>query len=140
MAIAREITEEQTELLFAHLPVGLGFSVADEESSRSSKYVNLSAGPRKNIAQLHPQENGIALVLRARDQDRPATMFAEIPVALLAGYKGTNASWLDGTGSLFERKGPAIAFLIPDEVDGLAASEPAWQQVAELLNYAKASA
>ena len=31
MLIAGELTQEQTELLFAHLPIGLGFSVADEE-------------------------------------------------------------------------------------------------------------
>ena len=31
MFIAGELTQEQTELLFAHLPLGLGFSVADEE-------------------------------------------------------------------------------------------------------------
>jgi uncharacterized protein len=31
MAIAGELTKEQTELLFTHLPIGLGFSVADEE-------------------------------------------------------------------------------------------------------------
>ncbi len=31
MVVAGELTKEQTELLFAHLPMGLGFSVADEE-------------------------------------------------------------------------------------------------------------
>ena len=31
MTIAGGLTKEQTELLFAHLPIGLGFSVADEE-------------------------------------------------------------------------------------------------------------
>ena len=31
MGIAGELTKEQTELLFAHLPIGLSFSVADEE-------------------------------------------------------------------------------------------------------------
>ena len=31
MVVAGELTKEQTELLFAHLPIGLGFSVADEE-------------------------------------------------------------------------------------------------------------
>ena len=30
-SIAGELTQEQTELLFAHLPIGIGFSVADEE-------------------------------------------------------------------------------------------------------------
>jgi len=29
--IVGELTKEQTKLLFAHLPIGLGFSVADEE-------------------------------------------------------------------------------------------------------------
>jgi len=29
--IAGELTKEQTELLFTHMPIGLGFSVADEE-------------------------------------------------------------------------------------------------------------
>jgi DUF438 domain-containing protein len=31
MLIAGELTQEQTEMLFAHLPIGIGFSVADEE-------------------------------------------------------------------------------------------------------------
>jgi DUF438 domain-containing protein len=31
MVIAGELTKEQTELLFTHLPIGLGFSIADEE-------------------------------------------------------------------------------------------------------------
>ena len=31
MVVAGYLTKEQTELLFAHLPIGLGFSVADEE-------------------------------------------------------------------------------------------------------------
>jgi hypothetical protein len=111
-----------------------------EESGRSSRYVNLSAGPKRNVAQLHPQEDGIALVLRSRDEGQPATAFAEIPVAGLAGYRGTNASWLDGAGPTFAKKGPAVAYLIPDAVDGLDGSDPAWRQVAELIAHAKASA
>jgi DUF438 domain-containing protein len=31
MAVAGELNQEQTRLLFAHLPLGIGFSVADEE-------------------------------------------------------------------------------------------------------------
>lgn len=31
MAIAGELTQEQLELLFAHMPLGIGFSVADED-------------------------------------------------------------------------------------------------------------
>ena len=31
MVVAGQLTQEQTELLFAHLPIGIGFSVADEE-------------------------------------------------------------------------------------------------------------
>jgi hypothetical protein len=31
MLIAGELTQEQTELLFTHMPLGIGFSVADEE-------------------------------------------------------------------------------------------------------------
>lgn len=31
MAVAGELTREQADLLFAHLPLGIGFSVADEE-------------------------------------------------------------------------------------------------------------
>ena len=31
MLIEGELTQEQTKLLFAHLPLGIGFSVADEE-------------------------------------------------------------------------------------------------------------
>jgi uncharacterized protein len=31
MTVVGELTQAQTELLFAHLPIGIGFSVADEE-------------------------------------------------------------------------------------------------------------
>ena len=31
MAVAGTLTQEQSDLVFAHLPVGLGFSVADEQ-------------------------------------------------------------------------------------------------------------
>jgi uncharacterized protein len=31
MAIAGELTQEQTELLFANMPLGIGFSIADDE-------------------------------------------------------------------------------------------------------------
>lgn len=30
MVVAGELTQDQTELLFAHLPIGIGFSVADK--------------------------------------------------------------------------------------------------------------
>jgi DUF438 domain-containing protein len=31
MAVAGDLTKEQTELMFTHMPIGLGFSVADQE-------------------------------------------------------------------------------------------------------------
>jgi hypothetical protein len=108
-----------------------------EECGRKSQYVNLSFAGKKNIAQIHPQENGIALVLRSRSEDQPATLFEEIAVASLAGYRGANASWLDGTGRTYEKKGPAIAYLIPDEVDELGDDDQEWQEVVRLLDHAK---
>lgn len=108
-----------------------------EECGRASQYVNLSFEGKKNIAQIHPQENGIALVLRSIKKDRPFTFFAEIPITSLAGHKGSNAAWLDGVGRTFEKKGPAIAFLIPDKVDELDDNGKEWQDVVKLLDHAK---
>ena len=71
---------------------------AVEESGRASGYVNLSSQGKRTIAQLHPHSEGIALVLRSTGSEIPATMFAQIPVSSLSGYRGTNKSWLDGIG------------------------------------------
>ena len=76
-------------------------------------------------------------MFRSRGRVLPATLFEEIPVASLAGYRGANKSWLDGTGRAFEGKGPAIAYLIPDEVDGLGDDSKEWHEVARLLDHAK---
>lgn len=113
-----------------------------EEAGRASQYVNLSAGSKKNIAQLHPQENenGIGFVLPSRAKALTDTIYAEIRVSSLAGYFGTNKSWLDGAGKTFDKKGPAIAYLIPDEIGELPTEDPAWQEVARLLEHAKTSA
>lgn len=119
---------------FANRIIKLG---AMKECGRLSQYVNLSFEGKKNIAQIHPQENGIALVLRSIKKELPKTSFTEIPVALLKGHKGPNAAWLDGVGRIFEKKGPAIAFLIPDEVDELDDNGKEWQEVVKLLNHAK---
>ena len=108
-----------------------------EECGRKLRYVNLSCAGKKNIAQIHPQADGIALVLKRRGDDLPATLFDEIPVASLAGYKGANARWLDGSSRPYDKKGPAVAFLIPDEVDELGDDDPEWQDVARLLEHAK---
>ena len=110
---------------------------AMDECGRMTQYVNLSFQEKTNIAQIHPHENGIGLVLRSRGRVLPATLFEEIPVASLAGYRGANKSWLDGAGRTFEGKGPAIAYLIPDEVDGLGGDSKEWQEVARLLDHAK---
>jgi hypothetical protein len=111
-----------------------------EESGRASGYVNLSCQGKRTIAQLHPHGEGIALVLRSADGEQPVTMFAEIPVTSLAGHRGTNNSWLDGTGAVFKAKGPAVAYLIPSDLDELADGDAAWRDVARLLAHAKASA
>ena len=108
-----------------------------EECGRKSQYVNLSCAGKTNIAQLHPQADGIALVLKRRGDDLPATLFAEIPVASLAGYAGPNARWLDGAGRPYEKKGPAVAYLIPAAVDELGDDDREWQDVARLLEHAK---
>jgi hypothetical protein len=129
-----DIFQERTS--FARRIIEIG---GIEESGRSSQYVNLSTGSKKNIAQLHLQEDGIALVLKSRTKNPPETDFMEIPVSSLSGYKGTNKSWLDGSTVIFEKKGPAIAFLIPFEIEELGNSDRAWQEVANLLNHAKVS-
>jgi hypothetical protein len=79
------------------------------EVGRKSRYVNLSGAGKTNIAQIHPQKDGIGLVLKRRSDRLPATDLQEIPVSSLAGYAGANARWLDGQGSPYESKGPAIA-------------------------------
>jgi len=85
-----------------------------------SGYVDLDL-KRKTMAQIHPQprQNGIALVLRSKGEDRSATKFVRIEVSDLWGHEGgSNISWLDGKGrEAYEEKGPAIAFLIPDCAD-----------------------
>ena len=109
---------------------------AMEERARASGYVNLDLNGR-TVAQLHPHGRGIALVLRATSQDQPATLFEELPVDSLAGYAGTNKLWLDGEAHNSRGKGLAIAYLIPDAVNGLGEDAPEWQDVARLLEHAK---
>jgi hypothetical protein len=76
-------------------------------------------------------------VLKRRSDRLPATDLQEIPVSSLAGYAGANARWLDGQGSPYESKGPAIAYLIPDPVDELGDDDPEWLEVGKLLEHAK---
>lgn len=108
-----------------------------EERGRKSQYVNLSFAKKMNVAQMHPQPGGIGLVLKRRSDDVPATLFNEIPVASLAGYTGANRRWLDGDGPPYDKKGPAAAYLIPDEVDDLGDDGQEWQDVVRLLEHAK---
>lgn len=110
---------------------------AMEECGKLSQYINLSFGSKKNIAQIHPHEDGIALVLRSIKEDIPKTSFTEIPVTSLIGRGGGNPAWLDGVGKNYEKKGPAIAFFIPDEVDELGDNDKEWQEVVKLLEHAK---
>jgi hypothetical protein len=44
---------------------------------------------------------------------------------------------LDGVGRLFEDKGPAIAFLIPDTIVALDNHSKEWQDVVKLLDHAQ---
>ena len=111
--------------------------VSMEECGRKSQYVNLSCAGRTNIAQIHPQADGIALVLKRRSDGAPVTVLLEIPVASLAGYKSANARWLDGAGRPYDKKGPAVAYLIPDAVDELGGDDPEWREVVKLLDHAK---
>lgn len=131
-ASVEEIFGDRSE--FANRIIKIG---AMQECAKLSQYVNLSTARDKNVAQIHPHENGIALVLKSINEDLPKTSFAEIQVALLKGHKGTNAAWLEGVDSRFERKGPAIAFLIPDEVDELDDNGKEWREIVNLLNHAK---
>jgi len=107
-----------------------------EELGRKTRYVNLSCAGKKNVAQIHPQSDGIGLVLKYRSDNLPAVLFDEIPVASLAGYKGPNALWLDGNPP-YNKKGPAIAFLVPDEAVDLGDDGQEWQDIVRLLKYAK---
>ena len=106
------------------------------ELGRKSRYVNLSGAGKTNIAQIHPQKDGIGLVLKRRSARLPATDLQEIPVSSLTGYAGAkHAGWM--AGSQYENKGPAIAYLIPDTVDELGDDDPEWLEVAKLLEHAK---
>lgn len=107
-----------------------------QECGRASRYVNLSFAGKQNVAQIHPQSNGIALVLCSTRRGLRRTPFRQMPVKYLAGYTGQNALWLDGKGRLFASKGPAAAFLIPDEIATLDDSAE-WREVAKLLDFAK---
>jgi hypothetical protein len=131
-ATVEEVFEDRAE--FAERIIRTG---GMEECGRKLRYVNLSCAGKMNIAQIHPQADGIALALKRRGDDLPATLFEEIPVASLAGYKGANARWLDGSSRPYDKKGPAVAFLVPDEVDELGDDDPEWQDVARLLEHAK---
>ena len=106
-------------------------------TQRRFGYVNLSLPGAAVFAQLHPQPDGIGLVLARRNASVPATPFKEIPVASLTGYRGPNTRWLDGSGHPYERKGPAIAFLIPDAVAELSDDADEWECIAGLLAHAK---
>ena len=108
-----------------------------EACAQPSRYVNLSCTRKANVAQIHPQTDGIALVLRSISDDEPATLFKEIRLASLEGYKNANARWLEGAGRPYDKKGPAVAFLIPAEVEELGDDDPEWLDVAKLLEHAK---
>jgi hypothetical protein len=108
-----------------------------EAVPRWSGYVNLNSSAG-TMAQIHPQADGIGLVLRCRGDHLPATLLTELPVASLKGYKGANARWLDGRTHPYENKGgPAIAFLIPDEVEDLGDDAQEWQDIVRFLEYAE---
>jgi len=107
-----------------------------EELGRKSGYVNLSWARKKNIAQIHPQPDGIGLVLKYPGANLPAVLFDNVPVASLAGYKNPNTLWLDGNPR-YNKQGPAVAFLIPDEANGRVDDAREWRDVVKLLEYAK---
>ena len=53
-------------------------------------------------------------------------------IACLAGYTHPNSKWLDGDLK-YNEQGPAVAFLIPDEVADLSDDAQEWQDIARLL-------
>lgn len=106
-----------------------------EVKGRTSNYVNLYMGSH-TVAQLHPHSQGIALVLRSRSPHMPQAMFEEVPVGSLAGYTRLNKPWLDGVKK-FERKGPAVAFLIPASVEQAGDDDETWKDIVRLLNHSK---
>jgi hypothetical protein len=131
-ATVEEIFEDRAD--FANRIINSG---AMKECGRASQYLNLEPAQKITVAQLHPHDNGIALVLRSINKNQPKTSFARVSVNVLKGCKGRNAAWLEGKGKMFEKKGPAIAFLIPDEVNELGDNSKEWQEIANLLNHAK---
>ena len=108
-----------------------------KEVGRQSKYVNLSFGSRANVAQLHAHSDGIGLVLCSDRAGRPQVDFRQIPVDSLSGYTLSNVPWLNGAGDRYRKKGPAVAFLIPDEIAQIADDSLEWRNVVELLEHAK---
>ena len=100
------------------------------------RYVNLNVSVR-TMAQIHPQVDGVGLVLCRRGDHLPDVSFREIPVASLGGRHGPNIRWLDGNGPPYDSKGPAVAFLIPDGIDDLGDDAPGWQDIVRLLRYSK---
>ena len=109
-----------------------------EGLERKMGYVNLSCPGKKNIGQIHPMldGSGIGLVLKRRGDRLPATCLSEIPLASLKGHKGANKLWLDGHPR-YNKQGPAVAFLISDEVADLGDDDREWQDIVRLLKYAK---
>jgi len=105
-----------------------------EQKAQASGYINLSSATRA-CAQLHPHPEGLALVIPDADERVPHfSVLRTIPVETLAGYHGTNRSWLDGRGKFTTR--PAIAFLIPEELAGRH-DHPGWGELKALLKYAR---
>ena len=105
--------------------------------ARWSGYVNLNSSAG-TMAQIHPQADGIGLVLRCEGDHLPATVLTKFPITSLNGYTGANARWLDGRTPPYENKGgEAVAFLIPDEVEDLGDDAREWQDIVRFLEYAE---
>jgi hypothetical protein len=102
--------------------------------ARKTGYVNLYNG--KACAQLHPHNQGVALVIPELDQRcPPCTLLRQIPIQSLQGYQGTNKSWLDGDGTRWTYS-PAGAFLVPADMENQP-KHPGWKEVDALLAYIK---
>ena len=105
-----------------------------EPKAQDSGYVNLSKAGRAH-AQLHPQRDGVALVVREVDEVCPRSrLLPSVAVKELNGYRGSNKTWLDGNGKRFTQR-PAGAWLVPPELAN-DSSNPAWKEVDALLEYA----
>ena len=108
-----------------------------EEKSQKSGYTNLSKN-KKAYSQIHPHMEGVALVLKIKEENNPLfseiiSTFRELPLNSLSGYRGSNKEWLEGRMEKFGGKIKAKAFLIPSSLSSEPLSSPQWTVLKSLF-------